>query len=148
MKDITVKISAMLAMFISLFSFALLISAFIASINEVPPETGVSKSFALWVFAVITSMVSLIFYTVDAILSAIKIFLKIHPLFNCVLTAILIGSIPMAIYVGGSLGINIFIWFAYYLLMFVLEIISIIKHIKMIQDERKKENIAEKHIIS
>ena len=78
MRSITTKISAMIAMLISLFSFVLLVSAFIVSINEVPPEMGVSRSFALWVFAVIIAIISLIFYTVDAIFSIMKIFMKMR----------------------------------------------------------------------
>lgn len=131
MKNVAIKIPAIIAMLISIFSFALLVSAFIVSVNEVPPEMGVSMSFALWLYAVIISMISLIFYTVDAILSTVKIFRKIHPVFNFILAVILIGAIPMVVYVGGGLGINIYIWFSYYLLMFALEIVSIIKHIKM-----------------
>ena len=143
MRSITTKISAMIAMLISLFSFVLLVSAFIVSINEVPPEMGVSRSFALWVFAVIIAIISLIFYTVDAIFSIMKIFMKVHPAFNFILAVILIGAIPMVIYVGGGLGINIYIWFSYYLLMFALEIVSIIKHIKMMKadSEMEKESI-------
>ena len=112
MRSVSTKVSAIVAMVISLFSFALLVAAFIASINEVVPEMGVSRSFALWVFAIIIAMLSLIFYTVDALLSIVKIFLKIHPIFNFILAVILIGAIPMFIYVGGRLGINIYIWFS------------------------------------
>ena len=59
-------------MLIAIFSLGLLITAFIVSINEVEPESGVSKSLAFWVYAVITSMLSLIFYFVDAVISVIK----------------------------------------------------------------------------
>ena len=128
MKKINSKIPAMIGMLVAIFSLGLLMAVFIVSINEVEPESGVSKSFALWVFAVITSLFSLIFYFIDAILSVIKVFLKIHPIFNTILAALLIGAIPMAIFVGAKLGIHIYIFFSYYLAIFVLEIISIIKH--------------------
>ena len=139
MRSVTTKIYAMFAMLISLLSFVLLVTAFIVSINEVPPEMGVSRSFAFWVFAVIVSMISLLFYAVDVIYSVVKIFVKINPIFNFILAVILIGAIPMVIFVGGGLGINIYIWFSYYLLMFVLEIVSIIKHIKMMKADSKME---------
>ena len=139
MRSVTTKIYAMIAMLISLLSFVLLVTAFIVSINEVPPEKGVSRSFAFWVFAVIVSMISLLFYTIDAIYSVVKIFMKINPICNIILSVILIGAIPMVIFVGGGLGINIYIWFSYYLLMFVLEIVSIIKHIKMMKADSKME---------
>jgi hypothetical protein len=139
MKSLSTKIPAIIAMLISVFSFVLLISAFVVSTNEPPRDMGVSRSFALWVFAVIFSMISLLFYSIDAIFSAVKIFLKIHPIFNSILVLILIGAIPMVIFIGGSLGINIYIWFSYYLLMFALEIVSIIKHIKIMKDVSKVE---------
>ena len=139
MKNVSTKIPAMIAMLIAIFSLGLLIAAFIVSINEVEPESGVSRSFAFWVFAVITSMLSLIFYFIDAVFSIIKAFMKIHPIFNIVLALLLIGAIPMMLFVGGKLGINIFIYFSYYLSIFVLEIISIIKHIKLSQIDKNTD---------
>ena len=136
MKNVSTKIPAIIAMLIALFSLGLLIAAFIVSINEVVPEGGipeggVSKSFAFWVYAVITSILSLIFYFVDAVMSIAKAILKIHPVFNIVLAVMLFGAIPMMLFVGAKLGINIYIYFSYYLAIFVLEIVSIIKHIKL-----------------
>ena len=139
MKNVSTKIPAMIAMLIAIFSLGLLIAAFIVSINEVEPESGVIRSFAFWVFAVITSMLSLIFYFIDAFFSIIKAFMKIHPIFNIVLALLLIGAIPMMLFVGGKLGINIFIYFSYYLSIFVLEIISIIKHIKLSQIDKNTD---------
>ena len=131
MKKLYTKIPAMIAMLIAILSFGLLITAFIVSINEVEPEMGVSKSFAFWVYAVLTSILSLIFYFVDAVISVVKAFLRIHPIFNIVLALLLVGAIPMMLFVGAKLGINIYIYFSYYLTIFVLEIVSIIKHIKL-----------------
>ena len=134
MKKLYSKIPAMIAMLIAIFSLGLLITAFIVSINEVEPESGVSKSFAFWVYAVLTSILSLIFYYVDAVISVIKAFLRIHPIFNIVLALFLVGAIPMMLFVGAKLCINIYIYFSYYLAMLILEIVSIIKHIKMTRD--------------
>ena len=131
MKHVSTKIPAIIAMLIAIFSLGLLITAFIVSIDEVEPEMGVSKSFAFWVYAVITSMLSLIFYFIDAVMSVIKAIMKIHPMFNIVLAVMLFGAIPMMLFVGAKLGINIYIYFSYYLAVFVLEIVSIIKHIKL-----------------
>ncbi len=130
MKNISTKIPAMIAMLIAILSLGLLITAFIVSINEIEPESGVSRSFAFWVYAVITSMLSLVFYFIDAIWSIAKAIMKIDPIFNIVLAFLLLGTIPMMLFVGGKLGINIYIYFSYYLAIFVLEVISIIKHIK------------------
>ena len=64
-------------------------------------------------------------------MSIAKAILKIHPVFNTVLAVMLLGAIPMMLFVGAKLGINIYIYFSYYLAIFVLEIVSIIKHIKL-----------------
>ena len=118
-------------MAISLISFGLVITALVISANETTVEYGHSRAFGFWMFGSIASVVSMIFYFIDAILSAIKVFMKIHPVFNAILSVMLIAALPMSIIVGGSLGINIYIWNAYYLAIFILEIVSIIKHIKM-----------------
>ena len=139
MKSLSYKIPAMVAMLIAIFSLGLLITAFIVSINEVEPESGVSKSFAFWVYAVLTSILSLIFYFVDAVISVVKAFLRIHPIFNIVLALLLVGAIPMMLFVGAKLGINIYIYFSYYLTIFVLEIVSIIKHIKLSRIDKNSD---------
>ena len=131
MENTASKSSAIFAMIISLISFGLMIAALIVFFNEPPVEEGVSRSFALWVFGMIVAYFSLIFYFADAVFSIIKVVLKIHPVFNAVLSIMLIGAIPMAIFVGGGLGVSIYIWNAYYLAIFILEIISIAKHMKM-----------------
>ena len=132
MKDTSTKGAAIFAMIISLISFGLMICSFIALITEPASDQGdVSKSFAFWVFGMIVAYFSLIFYFIDAILSAIKVFMKIHPIFNTILSTLLLGAIPMGIFVGGGLGISIYIWNAYYLAIFILEIVSIVKHVKM-----------------
>ena len=131
MKETSIKIHAIFAMVISFVSFSLMIASFIVMLTETPSNDEVSRSFALWVFGMIVAYFSLIFYFVDAVLSIIKIFLKIHPIFNAVLSVMLIGAIPMSLFVGGGLGINIYIWNAYYLAIFILEIVSIVKHVKL-----------------
>ena len=132
MRETSIKVHAIMAMIISLVSFSLMIASFVVMLIETPVDKGVSRSFALWLYGMIVAYFSLIFYFIDAVLSVIKIFLKIHPAFNAVLAIMLIGSIPMALFVGGGLGIiNIYIWNAYYLAIFVLEIVSIVKHVKL-----------------
>ena len=131
MENTSSKSAAIFAMIISLISFGLMIASLIVSFNETPVEMDVSTSFALWVYGMIVAYFSLIFYFADAVFSIIKAVLKIHPVFNTILAIMLIGAIPMAIFVGGGLGINIYIWNAYYLAIFILEIISIAKHIKL-----------------
>lgn len=132
MKSTSTKVSAIIAMIISLVSFVLMISSFVALITEPPLELGdISKSFAFWLWGMIVAYFSLIFYFIDAIFSIIKIFMKIHPIFNAILSIMLLGAIPMGLFVGGGLGISIYIWNAYYLTIFILEIVSIVKHVKL-----------------
>ena len=132
MESTYTKGAAIFAMIISLVSFVLMISSFVALITEPPLEQGdISKSFAFWLWGMIVAYFSLIFYFIDAILSATKVFMKIHPIFNAILSILLFGAIPMGIFIGGGLGVNIYIWNAYYLAIFILEIVSIAKHIKM-----------------
>ena len=128
------KYPAIIAMIISLDSFGLMITSLVTLLTESSvayTEHAHSRSFVFWMFGVIVALFSLIFYFVDAILSVIKVFMKIHPVFNAILSIMLIGAIPMALFVGGGLGINIYIWNAYYLAIFVLEIVSIVKHVKL-----------------
>ena len=66
--------------------------------------------------------------------------MKIDPIFNIVLAFLLLGTIPMMLFVGGKLGINIYIYFLYYLAIFVLEVVSIIKHIKLSRIDKKTED--------
>ena len=131
MKSTLTKYPAIIAMVISLVSFGLMIASLVALLTEPPVDRGNSGSFVFWMFGIIVALFSLLFYLVDAVLSAIKVFLKIHPVFNAIISIMLIGAIPMALFVGGGLGINIYIWNAYYLAIFVLEIISIVKHVRI-----------------
>ena len=131
MRETSIKVHAIIAMVISLVSFSLMIASLVVILTETPVDERGSPSFGLWVLGMIVAYFSLIFYFVDAVLSVIKIFLKIHPAFNAVLAIMLIGAIPMALFVGSGLGINIYIWNAYYLAIFVLEIVSIVKHVKL-----------------
>ena len=131
MRDFTTKIHAIIGMAISVVSFGLLITSLILGLIESPTEFGLSNSFSFWVLSVIVAMISLLFYIIDALLSIVKAFKKVDPIFNSLLSILLFGAVPMVIFVGGGTGINIYIWNAYYLTIFVLEIVSLIKHIKM-----------------
>ncbi len=133
MKGIKYKTSAIIAMILSFFSFGLLAASFVLDLIGGRYDWD---GFSCWIFAVIIAGFSLIFYIVDAFLSAINIFMKIHPMFNTVLVLMLIGTIPMFICVGGGLGINIYIWNVYYLAVFIMEVISILKNI----EPKPKEN--------
>ena len=95
MKKIYSKIPAMIGMLITIIGAGLLIGSFIISNNEVEPESGVSRSFALAILALITALCSLIFYLIDAVLSVIKVFKNINPVFNGVLALVIVVTIPV-----------------------------------------------------
>lgn len=136
MKRISPKIPGMIGLLISLLSFALVIAAFIVGANEQPPTIGVSESFALWAFSVMAAMLGLVFYVIDAFHAIGKALNKCEPVFNTLLAVISFGGIPMVVEIGGRLGINILIWNLYHLLMFILELISIVRHIKSCRNKK------------
>lgn len=130
MKKLAPKIWAIVAMAISIISFLLLAIALINSIVEEPPAYGISQSFALWIFAVIVAMISLFFYILDAAKCIEKLIMKKATVLDVLLILVIFGSVPMVIFVGGSMGINILIWNLYYLFLVILEAISVIKLLK------------------
>ncbi len=141
MKDLSTKAYAMMAMVLSLISFGLILTSFVLLFTEEPVEHDVSRSFAFWVYSMIVAYISLLFYFLDAILSIIKVFRRIHPVYNAILSALLLGMTPMAIFVGGGLGINIYLWNAYHLAVFILEILSIVKHVKLQKQAFLKQEV-------
>ena len=126
MKKVTSKFSAKIGMVISILSFLLLIVALIASLFE-SPETmvGVGVAFNFWFFSYVAAFVSLIFYLIDAFCAIANLRRNKNFLFNTILVLVILGSTPMLIFVGAGLGIGILVWNLYYLLLFILEFISI-----------------------
>lgn len=117
MKKLLIKIPAMIAMLISLVSFVWYIQSFFESVYT-----------EIWLGSVIMAMFSVPFFFFDAIVSFVRAIKKDDPKFNYILALILVGAIPMVVIFGGD-GKDFFnvIWNVYYLLMFILEIISIKK---------------------
>ena len=135
MRNIYSKIPAIIGILITTIAAVLLIGALVISKNEIEPESGVSKSFALAILALITALCSMVFYLVDAVLSAIKVYKKIDPIFNGILTLVIVGTIPVIFALSNLPDIRIAICAV---LIFVLEIISVIKHINLIIKGRQK----------
>ena len=138
MKKIYSKIPAMIGMLVTMIGVVLLIGAFIISNNEVEPESGVSRSFALAILALITALCSLIFYLIDAVLSVIKVFKNINPVFNGVLALVIVVTIPVIFARNNLPDIRIAICAV---TIFVFEIISVIKHIQLMMNDKQKQNI-------
>lgn len=115
MKQLLIKIPAMIALLISLVSFVWYVLFLLDLVHD---ET--------WLLSVLTAMFSIPFFFVDAIISFVRAVKKIDSKFNFILAVVLIGAIPMIVIFGGD-GKDFFnvIWNVYYLVMFVLEVISI-----------------------
>ena len=138
MKKLYSKIPAMIAMLITIISAGVTIAALVMSIGEPDPGCGVSRSFALGILGLLVALFSLPFYFIDAVLSVIKVFKKIHPVFNGVLTLVIIGAIPAIFAKSGLPDIRIAV---YPVIIFVFEAISIIKHIQMARADSKKDTV-------
>ena len=124
MKRFLLKIPGMIALLISIVSFVLVISALIVSRTEIPPDTGLARSFQLWVFSVIFAFIGVVFYAIDAgIVFSYRSELN-HCSFHYVFCGLEVLSIVMLVLIGGSPGICILIWNIYYLTLFVMELIS------------------------
>lgn len=127
MKDIASKTHGIIAVIISAISIGLMI---LGVFIDTPVEQGVSRGFACWVFSIIAALVSVFAYVVDGIVCVIKVFQKIRPRFNLISAVLYIGSAPMVLFVGVALNYTL-IFYVYYLGIFVLQIVDIVKHIKV-----------------
>ncbi len=131
MKHITSKIPAMIGLFFSAFSFIWVISSFI-ELDPILP--GGNSPFALWVISVINALFAMLFYFVDAIISVIKAFKGENRALNIILAAAVAVGVPMVVFVGGGLGINILIWNLYHAGLVALEIILLLKSLRLAKD--------------
>ena len=128
MKKYMNKTHGIVAAIISVISFGLLIAAIFSLIKQPESVQLMQPSFAFWIYSMIFAYISLVFYLIDALGSIVRAFKKIHTAFNAILTIVIFTAIPVALHFGG--GANTAIWYAYYVFLFTMEIISIIKHQK------------------
>ena len=131
MKHITSKIPAMIGLFFSAFSFIWVISSFM-ELDPILP--GGNSPFALWVISVINAFFAMLFYFVDAIISVIKAFKGENRALNIILASAVAVGVPMVVFVGGGLGINILIWNLYHAGLVALEIILLLKSLRLAKD--------------
>lgn len=122
------KRSGIIAAILSMVSFALVGGAVVAMIKLPANEFGLHPAFGLWVYSMIFALFSLPFYFFDAITSIRYAIKKISPMFHIILAIMIFIAIPMCVDIGG--GVNTAIWYVYYAALLVMEIISIIKHLK------------------
>lgn len=121
-------ISVIIGMLLNLLSFALVIAALVLDSKEIPPSTGVSRSFGMWVYSVFTAIMSIYLYLIDLYTSFRH--LRSRKILLILKILLVLGSIPMVILIGGRLGICILIWNIYFAVVFLIEIISFIQVIR------------------
>ena len=124
MKKVYVKISGMIAMLMTILTFSLWTPIFLGQVDR-------GLGLALWALGSLPAICSLFFYFVDAVLSVIKVFKKIHPVFNSIVVVAIVGIIPMTWLLLFGVVNGLWLPFLYGLALVVLEIVSIIKHIKL-----------------
>ncbi len=139
MKKIWTKVPAMIGIMVTLLSVYSLVQMFIYILFPDLLYDGTSfynsevNAWQCSISVIIFSVFSMVFYAVDAILSVIKAIMKIDKKFNIVLTfviivGVLIGGWIITSYLRTYKNI---IWFSYYFfVLFVFEIISIIRCVK------------------
>ncbi len=125
MKSILTKIPVIIGLILNIFCFVLFISVW---------YVGRGLGIALLGFSLLTAEASVILYFIDAILSIIKAVKKIQPIFNITLAIVII--IPVIVLICLKL-LCIELFVAYYLVILLFEIISVIKHVKLMRDSKK-----------
>ena len=139
MKKIWTKVPAMIGIMVTLLAVYSLVRMFIYILFPNLLYDGTSfydSEVHAWqcsISVIIFSVFSMVFYAVDAILSVIKAIMKIDKKFNIVLTFVIIVGVLIGAWIITSYlrTYKNIIWFSYYFfVLFVFEIISIIRCIK------------------
>jgi hypothetical protein len=123
----SISVSSICAILFSIASFGMLVAAAVYLIKSNPSEeVMMPPSFAFWIYSVIFALISMVFYFIDALRAIARAFKKINPAFNLIISLLFVCAIPLLVFVGAGSGV--IIWNAYYVLIFVLEIVSTIKY--------------------
>ncbi len=137
MKKVYTKIPAMIAMLISVVTAALVLASIVYALKGGDAYIGFLVGIGLYYIEIIIYF----FYFIDAILSIVKAIKKIQPIFNSILAFLIVGTIPMVLWALSAKRMYIGLVCVYYFAIFVLEVISIVKHIKIMRECKKnKEN--------
>lgn len=136
------KIPAMIAMAISSVSFVFLLLSLFCTLAQGSIQTIFGLSVLIGAVGLLISLLSSVFYLIDAFLSLHKARKKIDPVFNTFLGILLLVSIPILVVSTGmgriltdaaaGNGLPLAFWIIGYLAIFVLEIISIARHKKVV----------------
>ena len=123
MKHITSKIPAMIGLVFSALSFICVIGSSFFEYGD--------WEFNLWVFSVINALIAMLFYFIDAVKSVVKAIKGENRILNIVLAGAVAVGVPMVMFIGGGLGINILIWNLYHAGLVALEIILLLKSLRL-----------------
>ena len=119
MKKIYTKIPAIIGMVVNMVGAVL----FIVILNVEDRGMGIF----LLTLSFLTAVISYFLYIVDAVISIIKVIKKINPILNLVLVSVILMPIPI-MFATGQVYINLLA--LCYAVIFSLELISIVIHIK------------------
>ena len=127
MKKYSHKVPMTIGFFVSLISIYFFIKYLVVVM------IGNSEfSLGILLSAFIMTLLSLAFYGIDAVISIIRTFIGREIKFNIMLAVVVLVAIPLAVYALVAFDIISFIiWGVYYICLFILEIISVAKHIKL-----------------
>lgn len=127
MKKYSHKVPMTIGLFVSLISIYFFIKYLVVVM------IGNSEfSLGILLSAFIMTLLSLAFYGIDAVISIIRTFIGREIKFNIMLAVVVLVAIPLAVYALVAFDIISFIiWGVYYICLFILEIISVVKHIKL-----------------
>lgn len=135
MKKVYTKIPAMIAMLISVITAALVLASIVYALNSGDASIGFLVGIGLCYIEIIIY----VFYFIDAILSIVKAIKKIQPIFNSILALLIVGTIPLDLWALSAKRMYIGLVCVHYFTIFVLEVISIVKHIKIMRDCKKEQ---------
>ena len=147
MKGVWSKTSAMIGMIGSLFVLFYLAKALLYTVAPGLFDDGSAiyephiDAFYSGLSALIISVISMIFYGIDAVVCVMKAFKKIHPIFNTILAVFIFVGFVFGVIVILSVLTNasVITWHIYYFAIIVLEIVSLIVHIKEEEPEIPEE---------
>ena len=135
MKKVSTKIPSIIGMILTLICIFYLLKAYMYSYFPALFDDGSSvydpelTSWGAWLFSIIVSVFSLIFYGIDAVFSAIKVIKKDNQILNSIIVALFVICLIFGVWVINSVLRNYktIIWFASYFSLFIVEIISMIR---------------------
>ena len=132
MKIIHTKAIAVLGMILSLVTLCFLVRGLVYTIaRDARYEEG--AAFFAGISAILASSCSMLFYGVDGILCVVKAFKRIRPRINIVLAVMSFVGIAFGVLLLVTplkSVVSVDAWYVFYFILFVLEVIALVMHLK------------------